>query len=173
MIQLPVLTHWGAIILEGDSTLLHRIRTVRTTTAAKAQKTSKRDVPDYMFKIKEAWEKTNPDSLANWEALRRQLNFDWSEISEFQRKVLLEVAKIPIGETRSYQDIAVAIGDPNSSRAVGGAIAKNPFWPLIPCHRVIQKNGKLGAYSGVGGEKFKSWILAMERISNFENQAQR
>ena len=58
------------------------------------------------------------------------------EGTEFQIKVWKEISKIPYGETRTYKDLAVAIGRPNSSRAVANACGKNPYAPIIPCHRV-------------------------------------
>ena len=84
------------------------------------------------------------------------------EGTNFQRTVWKEISKIPFGETRTYKDLAVAIGKPNSSRAVANACAKNPYPVIIPCHRVIRSDGKLGGYSGVGGIKRKQKLLDME-----------
>ena len=83
--------------------------------------------------------------------------------TEFQIKVWKEISKIPYGETRTYKDLAIAIGKPNSSRAVANACAKNPYVPQIPCHRVIRSDGKLGGYSGKGGVKNKSELLKAEQ----------
>ena len=85
--------------------------------------------------------------------------------TEFQVKVWEEIAKIPYGETRTYKDVAVAIGSPNSSRAVANACGKNPYVPEIPCHRVIRSDGKLGGYSGEGGIKKKEKLLRVEQKS--------
>ena len=82
--------------------------------------------------------------------------------TDFQVKVWEEIAKIPYGETRTYKDIAVAIGRPNSSRAVANACGRNPYVPEIPCHRVIRSDGKLGGYSGEGGIKKKKSLLESE-----------
>ena len=82
--------------------------------------------------------------------------------TEFQIKVWKEIAKIPLGETRSYKEIATAIGSPNSSRAVANACGKNPYPIKIPCHRVIKSDGSLGGYSGTGGIERKKELLAME-----------
>lgn len=68
--------------------------------------------------------------------------------TEFQKKVWQELKKIPYGATKSYKDIAIAIGNPNSSRAVGNANNKNPIPIIIPCHRVIGTNKKLIGYAG-------------------------
>ena len=82
--------------------------------------------------------------------------------TDFQIKVWKEISKIPYGETRTYKDIAVAIGRPNSSRAVANACGKNPYAPIIPCHRVIRSDGSLGGYSAPGGIKIKKKLLKKE-----------
>ena len=82
--------------------------------------------------------------------------------TEFQVKVWKEISKIPYGETRNYKDLAIAIGRPNSSRAVANACGKNPYPPTIPCHRVIRSDGKLGGYSGIGGIEEKRKLLLKE-----------
>ena len=82
--------------------------------------------------------------------------------TDFQVLVWKEILKIPFGETRTYKEIAQAIGKPNSSRAVANACGKNPYAPDIPCHRVIRSDGKLGGYSGVGGVKMKEKLLKIE-----------
>ena len=86
------------------------------------------------------------------------------EGTNFQRTVWKEISKIPFGETRTYKDLAIAIGKPNSSRAVANACGKNPYPVIIPCHRVIRSDGKLGGYSGVGGVKKKKELLKLENV---------
>ncbi|NLC45483.1 MAG: methylated-DNA--[protein]-cysteine S-methyltransferase, partial [Clostridiales bacterium] len=66
----------------------------------------------------------------------------------FQLKVWKALLDIPYGETRSYKDIAIAVGNPKASRAVGMANNRNPISIIIPCHRVIGSNGKLVGYGG-------------------------
>ena len=78
----------------------------------------------------------------------------------FQEKVWAELRKIPPGETRSYADIAAAIGDPKATRAVGTANGSNPVAVLVPCHRVIRSDGSLGGYAG--GLERKRKLLAAE-----------
>lgn len=80
--------------------------------------------------------------------------------SEFEKRIYQELSLIAYGETLSYQDLANQINSPNSARAVGNALGKNPLLLLIPCHRVICKNGKLGGYV-LGGEK-KRGLLGLE-----------
>ena len=88
--------------------------------------------------------------------------FNDLEGSEFQISVCKEIAKIPYGQTRTYKQLAIAIGKPNSSRAVANACGKNPYAPQIPCHRVIRSDGEIGGYSGDGGSKRKKDLLTKE-----------
>ena len=80
----------------------------------------------------------------------------------FQKKVWLELSKIPKGETRTYKEIAIAIGRPLAVRAVANACGKNPHPIKIPCHRVIRSDGKLGGYSAPGGTAAKRRLLKEE-----------
>jgi len=84
------------------------------------------------------------------------------EGTNFQIAVWEELLKIPIGETTTYKNIAIAIGKPNSSRAVANACAQNPYAPEVPCHRVIRSDGSLGGCSADGGIQRKKQLLAME-----------
>ena len=84
----------------------------------------------------------------------------------FQKKVWEQLKKIPIGKTKSYKEIALAIGHPNSSRAVANACGKNPRPIEIPCHRVIRSDGLVGGYSGPGGAQAKTRLLKKEKAFN-------
>ena len=79
--------------------------------------------------------------------------------------VWYELKKIPKGEVRTYREIAIAIGKPNSARAVANACGRNPRPIEIPCHRVIRSDGRLGGYSGKGGISKKLRLLKKEGIS--------
>jgi methylated-DNA-[protein]-cysteine S-methyltransferase len=81
----------------------------------------------------------------------------------FFQKTWIACSKIPIGETLTYKELAKKIGRPKAWRAVANALAKNPFAPIVPCHRVICSNGKLGGYSGPGGLKTKKRLLEKEK----------
>ena len=85
------------------------------------------------------------------------------EGTEFQIKVWEELIKIPYGETKSYQEIAEIIGNPNAQRAVGWACNKNPILLMIPCHRVIAKSGKLTGFAY--GLDIKKHLLKLENIN--------
>ena len=80
----------------------------------------------------------------------------------FQKKVWNELLKIPYGETCSYKDIAIRINNEKGVRAVGMANHNNPIAIIVPCHRVIGKNGKLVGYAG--GIDIKSKLLEIEKL---------
>lgn len=81
--------------------------------------------------------------------------------TDFQQKVWVALLAIPFGETRSYGDIARAIGHPTASRAVGAANGRNPISIIAPCHRVVGASGALTGFAG--GVEVKRWLLDFER----------
>ena len=81
--------------------------------------------------------------------------------TKFQRQVWKALFDIPYGETRSYKQIAEAIGNPKAVRAVGMANNRNPLLIVIPCHRVIGANGKLVGYAA--GIEMKEYLLKLEK----------
>jgi len=83
--------------------------------------------------------------------------------TEFHRKVWTVIASIPYGETLTYGEIAEIIDKPNAARAVGNACGKNPIPVIVPCHRVLAANGKLGGYGG--GLEVKRALLELEGIT--------
>ena len=82
--------------------------------------------------------------------------------TEFQKSVWNALRKISFGKTKSYGEIARAIGKPKAVRAVGGACGANPVPVLVPCHRVLAANKKLGGFSG--GLDWKRKLLALEKV---------
>ena len=93
---------------------------------------------------------------------RRQFDLPVSyQGTPFQKKVWGELRKIPYGETRSYEDIAISAGSPRAVRAVGQANHNNPLLILIPCHRVIHKNGDISGFAC--GIEAKKYLLALEK----------
>ncbi len=82
--------------------------------------------------------------------------------TEFQNKVWQALTTIPYGETWCYKDLAIAVGNPKASQAVGGANGKNPISIIVPCHRVIGKNGSLTGYAG--GLDIKDALLKLEGV---------
>lgn len=100
----------------------------------------------------------------------RRQSFDFPyrlQGTEFQKKVWTALCNIPYGETRTYKEIAQAVGNPQASRAVGMANNKNPISIAVPCHRVIGSNGKLVGYAG--GLDVKKALLELE--SKVQNAA--
>lgn len=79
----------------------------------------------------------------------------------FQMRVWQQLQKIPYGQTRTYKQIAEAVGSPNACRAVGMANHNNPIAIIVPCHRVIGSNGLLTGYAG--GLDFKQYLLNIEK----------
>ena len=96
-------------------------------------------------------------------ASKRLPPLDWSGKTEFQKSVWRALRKIRRGQTKSYGEIARAIGKPKAVRAVGGACGANPIPVLVPCHRVLAANGKIGGFSG--GLGWKRSLLKREGVS--------
>ncbi len=84
--------------------------------------------------------------------------------TEFQINVWKNLQQIPYGQTASYKDLAVMIGNAKASRAIGMANGKNPLSIIVPCHRVIGANGELTGYAG--GLENKKKLLQLENLSN-------
>lgn len=96
------------------------------------------------------------------QGLRRSLDFPYElRGTQFQQRVWNELCRIPYGETRSYKEIATAIGNPGACRAVGMANNKNPILIAVPCHRVIGADGALVGYAG--GLELKAALLKLEK----------
>lgn len=106
------------------------------------------------------------DSVANelaeyFDGKRREFDFPYElHGTEFQMEVWNALCDIPYGETRSYGQIAEAVGNPKASRAVGMANNKNPLMIAVPCHRVIGADGSLTGYAG--GLPLKEALLKLE-----------
>ncbi len=88
---------------------------------------------------------------------------DMRSIPEFDRRVYDHARTIPPGETLTYGAIAKALGEePMRARDVGVALSRNPFAPIVPCHRIVAANGNLGGYSAPGGVATKRRLLELE-----------
>ena len=79
---------------------------------------------------------------------------------EFQRDVWMLIDRIPYGQTTTYGEMAAELGDPTLARRVGGAVGRNPLSLIVPCHRVVGKDGKLTGYAG--GLERKQFLLELE-----------
>jgi len=89
---------------------------------------------------------------------------DMGELPEFDRRVFEVARTIPPGKTRSYGDLAFMIGErqPESAQRVGQALGRNPFAPVVPCHRVLAANGHMNGFSAYGGIATKRKMLVTE-----------
>jgi methylated-DNA-[protein]-cysteine S-methyltransferase len=90
------------------------------------------------------------------------ITLDMRGVPDFNRRVYEIARAIRVGETTTYGVIAAKLGDPTAARAVGQALGRNPFPIVIPCHRVLAAKGKLGGFSGGGGNATKLRMLAIE-----------
>ena len=112
------------------------------------------------------WHRTATEALKTALAGRDAKNLpplDWTDKTEFQQSVWRQMLKISVGKTKSYGEIATAIKNPKAVRAVGGACGANPIPVLVPCHRILAANKKIGGFSG--GLDWKRKLLAREGIS--------
>jgi methylated-DNA-[protein]-cysteine S-methyltransferase len=94
--------------------------------------------------------------------LQLRAPLDLSSCRPFQKKVLQDCSQIDYGRTMTYGQLARQIGRPKAARAVGGALARNPVPLIVPCHRVIAGDGKLGGFSAEQGIRVKRWLLELE-----------
>ncbi len=122
---------------------------------------SSKSIPTQILK----WHRAATDALRKMLAGREPKEFpplDWSGKTKFQKSVWQAMLKIPLGKTKSYGEIAAAIRNPKAVRAVGGACGANPIPVLVPCHRVLAANKKLGGFSS--GLDRKRDLLARENV---------
>ena len=82
--------------------------------------------------------------------------------TDFQKRVWAAIARIPYGQTASYGDVAHQVD--SGPRAVGGACGRNPLGVIVPCHRVLGSQGRIGGWSGIGGLAAKKQLLRLEGV---------
>jgi methylated-DNA-[protein]-cysteine S-methyltransferase len=92
----------------------------------------------------------------------REIELDMSRLTPFQREVYAMARAIPPGQTRTYGEMAQALGDAGLARAVGQAMGHNPFAPIVPCHRVLAAGARSGGFSAGGGVPTKLRMLQIE-----------
>jgi methylated-DNA-[protein]-cysteine S-methyltransferase len=88
-----------------------------------------------------------------------------NSVSHFCRLVLTACRDVEFGRTISYSGLARKISRPNAARAVGGALSVNPLPLIIPCHRIVRSNGKIGGFSAIGGKDLKEKLLKHEQAA--------
>ena len=91
-----------------------------------------------------------------------EIKFDFSGFTKKEQDVLEALLKIPAGEVVSYSELGKRAGIPNAARFVGNVMAKNRFGPIVPCHRVILSNGKIGKFAGRKNHPMKIKMLTQE-----------
>ncbi len=122
------------------------------------------EVPGVRAKISR-WHKLTTRALKEalaGKSISKPPPYDLGDTTEFQRNVWSALEKIPLGETRTYSELAREIGNPKAVRAVGRGCATNPIPILIPCHRLVAVRGKIGGFSG--GLKWKEALLRREGV---------
>ena len=102
----------------------------------------------------------------------RDVPLDERGVDDWRRQVYAATREIPAGTTRSYGEVAKAVGrhDHEAARDVGAALARNPFPIIIPCHRVVAANGALTGFSGPGGLETKRRMLELEGAPGYGQQ---
>ncbi len=141
----------GTFEMEYAEETLLRLKKISSSPLAEKMKNEKSPFSDKVF----------AEVLEYLAGERKEFSFVYAgKGTEFQQKVWKALCDIPYGETRTYKDIAVVIGNEKACRAVGMANNKNPISIIVPCHRVIGSNGKLVGYAG--GLDTKAHLLALE-----------
>jgi methylated-DNA-[protein]-cysteine S-methyltransferase len=90
---------------------------------------------------------------------------DLEDVPQFPRRLYEEMLKLAWGETITYGELAARVGAPGAAQAVGRAMGANPVPPIVPCHRVLASQNKLGGFSAPGGGRTKLKMLEMEGVS--------
>jgi O-6-methylguanine DNA methyltransferase len=97
------------------------------------------------------------------EVVCMDLPLEFPKATPFQRKVWEGIRNIPYGQIKTYGWLGTKLSNPGASRAVGNALAKNPLPLIIPCHRVVRSDGKMGGFSLPGGILLKKKLIDLEK----------
>jgi O-6-methylguanine DNA methyltransferase len=159
LVELPISTRDGQFIAHYSEKGLAEIDWPKMGRAS-SRAAKKQIIP---AKIK-SWQRVTETALKKVLAGKKSKlpPLDWTGKTDFQKSVWRQMLKISTGKTKSYGEIASAIGNPKAVRAVGGACGANPVPVLVPCHRVLAANKKLGGFSG--GLDWKRSLLKREGI---------
>ena len=160
LVELPVTT------AAGEFTAHYSEKGLAELNFPKVRRASPRGVqPGVVSSQIRRWHRATAVALKKILAGREPEDFPALDLvgTEFQKSVWNALRKIPLGKTKSYGEIARAIDRPKAVRAVGGACGANSIPVLVPCHRVLAANRKLGGFSG--GLAWKRKLLAREGIS--------
>jgi O-6-methylguanine DNA methyltransferase len=172
-IELSIPTGAGRFIARYSEKGLAELDFPTVGTPRRGVRTSQRDVPTIPANTISRWHRTTETALKKILAGNAPKTFPPLDLAgtEFQKSVWNALRKITPGKTRSYGEIAQAIGKPKAVRAVGGACGANPIPVLVPCHRVLAANRKLGGFSG--GLDWKRALLAREGVWFRQNASRR
>ena len=159
-IELSIATNAGQFVARYSGKGLAELDFPKVRSARCADRTPQRGVPAKISR----WHQATVAALKNVLAGRSPRKFPPLDLAgtEFQKSVWNALRKISTGKTKSYGEIAQAIGRPGAVRAVGGACGANPIPVLVPCHRVLAANKKLGGFSG--GLNWKRKLLTREGV---------
>jgi methylated-DNA-[protein]-cysteine S-methyltransferase len=158
-------TKWGHFGLAGIESALWRTQ-LPQPQPEKIKSRLLKNLPDAQFD--ENYFKTLQQQIISYfEGTCVDFNLDvpidFNGSGGFSRKVLAACRNIKFGRRITYSGLAKKAGRPAASRAVGNALAKNPLPLIIPCHRVLRSDGKMGGFSAPGGISLKKRMLALER----------
>lgn len=155
-------TPFGGIVVVADEQAIQAV--IFKQTLSLAQQELRQGFPDAV-EASSGWPLEAVRQLREFFSAERHdflLPLDLSGCSDFTRKVLEALSKVPYATTISYGEMARQIGSPHAARAIGRVMAANR-WPLVlPCHRVVGGNGQLTGYSGGGGVSTKLRLLEFE-----------
>jgi len=157
-IELPVATADGHFVARYSEKGLAGLSFPAARASARAVKPA--EIPSQI----RAWHRATESALKKILAGNQPKEFPPIELTgtDFQKSVWRQLQKISAGKTKSYGEIAQAIGKPKAVRAVGGACGANPIPVLVPCHRVLAANQKIGGFSG--GMHWKRSLLTREGV---------
>lgn len=142
----------GSALPEGTDTLL------RASLRRRFKEAREADPPSFVLAAMAAVTRLLTGCAEDLSALP----LDLSDLGDFERLVLEACLTIRPGETRTYGDLARAVGSPRAARAVGAALGRNPVPIIIPCHRVLAASGRSGGFSAPGGATTKLQMLRIE-----------
>ncbi len=153
----------GDLLIAGPEGALSRLDFLRGRSEAElllplGGQCKVRKAPDFLPEVQEQLRRYLAGERVEW-----RVPLDLPYGTAFQRSVWQELRQIPWGQTRTYSEVAARLGKPQAMRAVGGANGANPVAIIIPCHRVVAAQGRLGGYSG--GLEIKRALLQLEGIT--------
>ncbi len=160
-------TRWGFFgLLADDKSILHTVLPTRRFKDTKRYllvgmfQETKRDLnlcPAMRKSIKAYYEGSYIDFK------KAQFGLNRKKLTDFSKKVLNACRQIPFGQTLTYSQLAKRAGFPQAARAVGSVLARNQLPLLVPCHRVVRADGKIGEFSAAGGSETKKKMLEFEK----------